>query len=247
MKVPNLCKFNQNVLCRLGDLGAKCLHSRVDVDLEDWPVINKWMESVLDKIKKLELKTNMDYLDLTNQTEDTGYSRTKPFTAAMTVSKFQLVLTYYYYPSCTFSKVKYSLTNMETLADKETIHAEFDLTGSDITYACGDALGIYPLNNPPEVKSMIDALHTSTDLLVPVPPFCYNPKPLGEKMPLQEALAKYYDLKLIKLDLVKLLIGSVTDASQKERGKALLKEGVKLVIYYCDNNIITACLFSIVI
>ena len=67
-----------------------CLHSRVDVDLEDWPVINKWMDGVLDKITKLNLTTSVDYLDLSDQTEDNGYSRTKPFTSTMTVM-----------PSCT--------------------------------------------------------------------------------------------------------------------------------------------------
>lgn len=73
-------------ICRLGELGATCLYSRVDVDLEDWPVINKWMVGVLDKVTKLELTTDVDYLDLSNQTEDTGYSRTKPFTSVMAVS-----------------------------------------------------------------------------------------------------------------------------------------------------------------
>ena len=113
-------------------------------------------------------------------------------------------------------------------SDKETIHAEFDLTGSDIAYSCGDALGIYPLNNPPEVDNLIQALHSTADLLVPVPQFCYSPKPSGEKMPLKEVLIKYYDLKLVKLDLIKLLVESVTNKAQKQRGKALLKEGVRI-------------------
>ena len=62
-----------------------CLHSRVDVDLEDWPVIDKWMNSVLNKITDLNLTTSIDYLDLSNQKEDNGYSRTNPFTSTMTV------------------------------------------------------------------------------------------------------------------------------------------------------------------
>lgn len=122
--------------------------------------------------------------------------------------------------------MKYSLTLTESPLDKETIHAEFDLSGSDMTYNCGDALGIYPLNNPPEVNSLIDALHVTSDLYVPVPQFCYSPKPEGERMALGEALTKYYDLKLVKLDLVKLLVDTVTDKIQRQRGTSLLKEGV---------------------
>ena len=46
----------------------------MDVDLEDWPVINKWMDGVLKKITELNLATSVDYLDLSDQSEDNGYS-----------------------------------------------------------------------------------------------------------------------------------------------------------------------------
>lgn len=118
---------------------------------------------------------------------------------------------------------------MESTSDKETIHAEFDLIDSEMVYTCGDALGIYPLNDPQEVDDLIGALHVSSDLLVPIPQFCYSPKPEGEAMPLKEALMKYYDLKQIRLDLVKLLVQSVTDSTQKQRGSTLLKDGVKVL------------------
>lgn len=123
---------------------------------------------------------------------------------------------------------------MESSSDKETIHAEFDLTGSGIMYTCGDALGIYPLNHSQEVDNLIDALNAFSELPVPVPQFCYSPKPKGENMPLREALTKYYDLKQIKLDLIKCLVESVTDSAQKEKGNTLLKEGVGIIFRSSD-------------
>ena len=51
--------------------------------------------------------------------------------------------------------------------DKETIHCEFDLTG--LEYVSGDALGIYPQNNPTEVEEIVDALHVKGEELVLVP------------------------------------------------------------------------------
>lgn len=48
-------------------------------------MINKWIDGVLDKITKLNLRISVDYLDLSDQTEDSGYSRTNPFTSTMTV------------------------------------------------------------------------------------------------------------------------------------------------------------------
>ena len=120
---------------------------------------------------------------------------------------------------------------MESSSDKETVHVEFDLTGSDITYTCGDALGIYPLNDSQDVDDLINALNALSVLPVPVPQFSYSPKPKDENMPLREALTKYYDLKQIKFDLVKCLIESVTDNAQKEKGNTLMKEGVGIVFH----------------
>ena len=65
---------------------------------------------------------------------------------------------------------------ISTPLDKETLHAEFDLTGSELTYTSGDALGIYPLNNPPEVDAMLSALRCEGDHKVPVPQICYSPR-----------------------------------------------------------------------
>ena len=68
------------------------------------------------------------------------------------------------------------LTSISSSSDKETLHAEFDLTDSGLEYTSGDALGIYPLNNPPEVAAVITALQCSVDQLIAVPAFCYHPK-----------------------------------------------------------------------
>ena len=58
----------------------------MDVDLEDWPTINGWMDSALEGVAKLDLSTRMDYLDLSVMEEEVGHSRTRPFMAQMTVS-----------------------------------------------------------------------------------------------------------------------------------------------------------------
>lgn len=123
--------------------------------------------------------------------------------------------------------MKYDLTKSAPSSDKETFHAEFDLSESDITYTSGDALGIYPLNNPPEVQAVISALHSTEHAQIPIPKFCFSPRPEGEKMALGKALTTYYDLKTVKLDLVKLLVSSAGSVEQKQEGKKLLKDGVR--------------------
>ena len=46
---------------------------------------------------------------------------------------------------------------------KETWHVEFDLTGSGIDYAVGDAFGIFPSNDPALVDAVIAALEAPPD------------------------------------------------------------------------------------
>ena len=55
-------------------------------------MINKWMDGVLKKITELNLATSVDYLDLSDQIEDNGYSRTNPFTSTMTVNAMLYIL-----------------------------------------------------------------------------------------------------------------------------------------------------------
>lgn len=50
---------------------------------------------------------------------------------------------------------------MDDNTDKETIHCEFDCTS--LQYTSGDALGIYPLNDPLEVEEVMRLLHVSVD------------------------------------------------------------------------------------
>lgn len=124
-------------------------------------------------------------------------------------------------------QVRYPLTVQNSESDKETFHAEFDLTGSELSYTSGDALGIYPMNNPPEVEDVISALHCTGDEMIPIPQFCYSPKPEGEGISLREALSRYYDLKTVKPDLVKVLVEGVKgDGEERRRGEQLLSNGV---------------------
>ncbi len=58
----------------------------MDIDLEDWPTINGWMDGALEALGRLDLSSATDYLDLSVLEEETGHSRTRPFMAEMTVS-----------------------------------------------------------------------------------------------------------------------------------------------------------------
>ena len=53
--------------------------------------------------------------------------------------------------------------------------------GSDLAYTAGDAIGIIPVNNPPEVDLLLAALHCTGKEKVPIPNSAYEPKPKTPK------------------------------------------------------------------
>ena len=61
------------------------LYPRVDVDQEDWEQIDQWIDYVVKGVLSINLPIQMDYLDLSQLTEESGFSRTKPFFATITV------------------------------------------------------------------------------------------------------------------------------------------------------------------
>lgn len=87
---PHYCRAGKTLDTRLSELGCECLSPRVEVDLEDWSVIDKWVESVLDAVRDLSLPSLTDYLDVSTGEEETGVSRTRPFLARMTVCLFSI-------------------------------------------------------------------------------------------------------------------------------------------------------------
>jgi hypothetical protein len=65
-------------------MGAQCIVDHQDVDMEDWTVINKWLDRVIEYLKDADLTVAMDYIQHGDITEDL-YSRNRPFMATLKV------------------------------------------------------------------------------------------------------------------------------------------------------------------
>lgn len=76
--------------CRLHSLGSHCLLERVDIDQEDWDLINTWLDTLVDRLNDIrnDIPVCLDYLGTTlvDDEEDTGFCRSRPFMATVTVS-----------------------------------------------------------------------------------------------------------------------------------------------------------------
>lgn len=73
---------------------------------------------------------------------------------------------------------------------KETIHVDYSLEGSGLTYVTGDALGVIPCNDPALVEALITALGLNAEETVPMPD--------GSSASLKEALTTAYDITSLK-------------------------------------------------
>ncbi|KAH3889663.1 NADPH oxidoreductase A-like [Dreissena polymorpha] len=204
---PQFCKVGRFIHERFIEMGGECVVPQTDVDMEDWTVINKWLDSVVHCLTTMYIPSQLDYIQHGSITVEDHYSRKTPFLATL--------------------KVKLPLTKMSTGDDKETIHCEFDITGSGLAWQPGDALGIYPENNPSEVEALLDAMKCSGEEVVPVPSWVYQ---TGIKspdvQPLSVILRRFFDLKSVKVDLLEALLGHNKNEVELKKLDLLLQDGV---------------------
>ena len=76
-------------LFRLHEMGGSCLLERVDIDQEDWDIINTWLDTLVERLDDIrdDIPVCMDYLGpmLLDEEGESGFHRTRPFMAVVTV------------------------------------------------------------------------------------------------------------------------------------------------------------------
>jgi len=84
---PYYCRAGKTIDRLFEEFGAKRFHKRSDVDLEDYGVIDRWSAAVVEKLGKIELQGQEDYLwpKVSSYKEKDTYSRKRPFFAKLTI------------------------------------------------------------------------------------------------------------------------------------------------------------------
>lgn len=130
---------------------------------------------------------------------------------------------------------------------KETIHLEFSLAGSGLSYEPGDALGVLSVNAPDVVKAIIQAAHLTGNEVVEV-------KAAGSKL-LADALREDYDITAISRAVLTKLAETADSAELREllavESKERLKEFnngreiVDAILLYAPNGLTAQSLVGI--
>jgi len=98
---------------------------------------------------------------------------------------------------------------------KETIHVEFSLAGSGLTYEPGDALAVVPINAPDVVKAVLEAAKLVGTEEIEV-------KNVGKKL-LADALREDFDIT----GLSRAVLTKLAEAADSEKLRELLSEDAK--------------------
>lgn len=185
------CQIGKDFDAKLETFGASRISARqdCDVDYEDSYVL--WLENTLSALAPAAAPVAFVAPVLT--TDSVEYGKKNPF-AAETLENL--------------------LLNGEG-SSKETIHLEFSLAGSGLSYEPGDALAVVPVNAPDVVRAIIQAAKLTGNESVEV-------KNVGTKL-LADALREDYDITALS----RAVLTKLADASDSATLRELLTEDSK--------------------
>lgn len=165
------CQTGKEFDQRLGELGGTRLHPRVDCDLDYDEPAAAWLDGVISSL---------------NEGQEQGASAAPAQTAAPQAAGG---VTVYSRKNPFRAEVLENLNLNGRGSNKETRHLELSLEGSGLTYEPGDALGIFPENDPELVDMLLKELKWDPNAAVAVDQ--------GENLSLKEALTSYYEITVL--------------------------------------------------
>lgn len=188
----------------LAGLGASRLCTRVDCDVDYEDDALEWMDKLSACLQKVDVKATAP----TAGTAVNGkalhtYSRKNPYEAVLTE--------------------KIMLNGRGS--SKETVHLEFSLNGSGITYTPGDVLGVYAPNSASLVEAVLNALKFSGKEEVDTH---------AGKRTIREALTADYELT----PLTSLSVSRYADLSGSSRLKKMLEDKLQIREYLSGRDIL---------
>lgn len=190
------CQTGKDFDARLETLGAQRVNPRQDCDVDYEEPFSSWLDASLTALAP------------TFTAHPVAFSAPTPVAAVEYGKKNP-------FPSEVMENL---LLNGEGTS-KETIHVEFSLTGSGLTYEPGDALAVVPLNAPDIVAEVLKAAKLKGTEEVEV-------KNAGRKL-LADALREDYDITALSRAVLTKLAEAADSASLKELLAEEAKEKLK--------------------
>ncbi|MDG0812659.1 assimilatory sulfite reductase (NADPH) flavoprotein subunit [Cohnella rhizosphaerae] len=183
------CQTGKEFDTRLEALGAVRLHDRVDCDVDFEEPTKAWLEGVLTRLTEGLGGAGEAVAPAVGAPSapaapaaESAYSRTNPFEA----------------------EVLANINLNGRGSNKETRHLELSLEGSGLVYKPGDALGIYPHNDPELVDLLLAETKWDPQAEVSV-------GKQGDKRPLRDALTEHLEITVLTKALLEKLAPLATN------------------------------------
>ncbi|MEM6691585.1 MAG: sulfite reductase subunit alpha, partial [Planctomycetota bacterium] len=177
---PDFCQAGIDFDNRFKELGAKAIVERVDLDVDYDDDYAKWTSDLLEVFGSASVESEEE--------EEQGVTKKNPHTAEI-LNLFNL---------------------NDASSARETTHVEICLKDSGVTYEAGDALGVFPVNDPELVDDLIEVLGFSAEM------------PLGGKS-LRQVFLEDYEIRNITPPVFK----AFAEKSDSEELKAFLADDKK--------------------
>ena len=199
------CKTGQDFDHRLAELGAERITDRIDCDVDFEEAAAEWINAVSSAAGAATSSETAPSLAGSPGAApvDSLYSRANPFMA----------------------EVLENLNLNGRGSDRETRHMELSLEGSGLTYSPGDAVGIFPQNDPSLVEEILTFLEWAPEETVVI-------GKSGETSSLREALLYHYEITVLTKPLLEKAaafsghekLAELMKPENKEALKAYMKE-----------------------
>jgi len=200
------CQTGKEFDQRLEELGAHRIAKRVDCDLDYDEPSEEWFNDVLTQLSETTVENTAASLSASNiPASESVYSRTNPFKAEVL-----------------------DIINLNGKgSNKQTLHIELSLEGSNLTYQPGDALGIYPENNPNLVDILLEALNFSPEEIVTI-------NKQGDARSLRDALISNFEITVLTKPLLEQAAKLSSDKKLLELVSSENADKLKAYIYGRD-------------
>ena len=180
----HFCGFGKDLDRRMAELGAARILDRVDSDVDFEEPFHRWFEGTVEQL--------LAEVGAPASTESTATAAPPPSvqwaaagsnvtTSAVAAPPVEPYTKKNPFPAPLVEKVNLNGPG----SAKETLHLEFSLEGSGLTYTPGDAVGVYPENCPLYVSELLRVTGLEGEQRVRL---------ADGKMPLREALLRHLDI-----------------------------------------------------